>query len=224
MGDPAEHGAATDAPTGQAMGTNPGELSRAERRRARIRASIADAALQLFMSRGYDATTVEDVAAAVDMSPRTVFRYFPFKEDMLREAVHFELAVLVEAMRARPAEEHPADALGRAMVDMWRNLDNDPEVVRSLLLLITELPRVRGVLVEASRTSERALAEVLATRLGRAPTDLSTRVATACALAAINVVVDAWASMPPGSDLVPLVDEAMAALRAGPLRVCSAGA
>ncbi|WP_235488649.1 helix-turn-helix domain-containing protein, partial [Frankia sp. AvcI1] len=69
------------------VGDGGAERTRAERRRARIRATIADAALRMFMSRGYDATTVEDVAAAVDLSPRTVFRYFPFKEDMLREAV-----------------------------------------------------------------------------------------------------------------------------------------
>jgi AcrR family transcriptional regulator len=198
-------------------GPGSGELSRAERRRARIRATIADAALQLFTSRGYDATTVEDVAAAVDMSPRTVFRYFPFKEDMLREAIHFELNGLVVALRARPVDEEPADALGRALIDLWTNLDNDPELVRSLLRLITELPRVSGVLVEASRTNQHALAETLAPRLGRAVTDLATTVATACALAAINVVVETWASMPAGSDLIPLIEEAIATLRNGPL-------
>lgn len=199
------------------VGDGGAERTRAERRRARIRATIADAALRLFMSRGYDATTVEDVAAAVDLSPRTVFRYFPFKEDMLREAVHFELTELIAALRERPAHEHPADALGRAMVHMWSNLEKDPEEVRTLLRLISELPRMRGLLVEASRSGQNVLAEALAFRLGRPATDLSTQVATGCALAALNIVMEAWATMPAGTDLAPLITSAMAALKAGPL-------
>ncbi len=199
------------------VGDGGAEQTRAERRRARIRATIADTALRLFMSRGYDATTVEDVAAAVDLSPRTVFRYFPFKEDMLREAVHFELTELIAALRDRPAHEHPADALGRAMVHMWSRMDKDPEEVRTLLRLISELPRMRGLLVEASRSGQNALAEALAPRLGQPAVDLSTQVATGCALAALNIVLETWAAMPAGTDLAPLINSAMAAVKAGPL-------
>ncbi len=199
------------------VGAGGAEQTRAERRRARIRATIADTALRLFMSRGYDATTVEDVAAAVDLSPRTVFRYFPFKEDMLREAVHFELTELIAALRDRPAHEHPADALGRAMVHIWPRMDKDPEEVRTLLRLISELPRMRGLLVEASRSGQNALAEALAPRLGRSAADLSTQVATGCALAALNIVLETWAAMPASTDLAPLINDAMAAVKAGPL-------
>jgi AcrR family transcriptional regulator len=192
--------------------------TRAERRRARVRSTIADTALRLFMSQGYDATTVEDVAIAVDMSPRTVFRYFPFKEDMLREALHFGLGELIAALRACPATDSPAQALGNAVKVIWAQDDKDPEEIRALLALIADVPRIRGLLPEASRTSQEDLADALAHRLGMPPTDLVTRVAAASALATLNVVLETWATMPAGTDLTPLLDSAIAELGSGPLR------
>jgi len=217
---PAVPGERADGPDSGEPGLTyprPANESRVERRRARVRSVIADAALRMFISRGYEATTVEDVADAVDMSPRTVFRYFPYKEDMLREAVHLEMTELIAAVEARPAGEHAADALGRAMATTWSRADRDPELIRSLLRMIATVPRARGALIETSSATRDAMAQALAPRLGRPVTDLSTQVATACALSALNVVMDTWAAMPPGTDLIPLLEEAMATIKAGPL-------
>ncbi|MGH1551779.1 TetR family transcriptional regulator [Streptomyces sp. L7] len=80
-----------------------------------MRAEIADAAMALFMERGFEETTVEQVAAAVGMSGRSVFRYcYATKEDMVvgsMEQVGHELAA---ALRARPADEPVWEALRRA--------------------------------------------------------------------------------------------------------------
>src|ERR671911_889973 len=74
-----------------------------ERRRARTRRSIQEHAMRLFLERGYDATTVSDVAAAAEVSHMTVFRYFPTKEALVLADDYDPL--LVERISARPAGE-----------------------------------------------------------------------------------------------------------------------
>src|SRR5579875_1799092 len=73
------------------------------RRKERTRRELAEAATRLFLERGYDATTVEEIAAAVEISPRTFFRYFPAKGDIVTALARMSLEDLVEVLRERPA-------------------------------------------------------------------------------------------------------------------------
>src|SRR6266508_1859050 len=86
-----------------------------ERRKLQTREEIIDAAIDLFERQGYDETTVEDVAAAADVSPRTFFRYFDSKLDVVfAEKDHGD--GMFEAMLAeRPASEGPLEALHAVM-------------------------------------------------------------------------------------------------------------
>src|SRR5512147_435167 len=74
-----------------------------QRKRARTRAALIASALELFARQGYEATTIDEIAAAADVSPRTYFRYFATKEEVaLGEDVGHEIIGLIAA---RPAEE-----------------------------------------------------------------------------------------------------------------------
>ena len=89
-----------------------------ERKKARTREAIIDAALDLFGRKGFDATTIEDIAAAADVSPRTFFRYFDSKVDLVmahNEAHGDKIAPLIAA---RPASEGPLEALRQVMHQM----------------------------------------------------------------------------------------------------------
>jgi transcriptional regulator GlxA family with amidase domain len=78
-----------------------------ERKKARTREAIVDAALALFERKGFDATTIEDIAAAADVSPRTFFRYFDSKVDLVLAKNHEKNHGLGELIAERPADEGP---------------------------------------------------------------------------------------------------------------------
>src|SRR5215468_5989716 len=84
-----------------------------ERKKARTRASLREHALRLFREQGYQATTVEQIAAAAEVSPSTFFRYFPTKEDVvLRDDMDDRL---FEAFERQPASLSPLAALRAAI-------------------------------------------------------------------------------------------------------------
>ena len=76
-----------------------------ERTRLAVAREITEAASALFIATGYETTTIDDIARAVGMSRRSVFRYFPTKEDIVLGKLNFLGEELLEGFRARPAEE-----------------------------------------------------------------------------------------------------------------------
>src|SRR5215210_3979483 len=86
-----------------------------ERKKARTREALHDAAMDLFSLRGFDGTTVEEIAAACEVSPRTFFRYFPTKEDVLFGESGERSAALVETLAAEPPHLTPLAAIHAAM-------------------------------------------------------------------------------------------------------------
>src|SRR4029077_18020468 len=88
-----------------------------ERKKARTRASIREQALRLFREQGYHATTVEQIAAAAEVSPSTFFRYFPTKEDVvLQDDMDTRL---LDAFARQPPELGPVAAVRAAMREAW---------------------------------------------------------------------------------------------------------
>jgi AcrR family transcriptional regulator len=87
-----------------------------ESKKLRIRQEIADQAMQLFVARGFDRVTVADVAQAADVSQKTVFNYFPTKEDLFFDEVPAREAALVDAVRSRQPGETIVSALRRMQV------------------------------------------------------------------------------------------------------------
>ncbi|MFI6744186.1 TetR/AcrR family transcriptional regulator [Nonomuraea sp. NPDC050451] len=137
-----------------------------ERKRARTHAAISEAAIALFLERGFDQVSVAEVAEAAEVSKRTLFAYFAAKEDLVvhRFADHETEAARV--VRARPPGVGPLAALRDHFLYGLRDRDpitglNDVPAILALTRMVRETPALRARAVRFQEGSERALAEAL---------------------------------------------------------------
>ena len=163
-----------------------------ERKKARTRAAIRQHALRLFREQGYDATTVEQIAEAAEVSPSTFFRYFPTKEYVVLQD-DLDL-VWMDAFRAQPRDLGPIAAMRAAVRAAFADLAaDDLEQLREAMDLAVAVPAVRArMLEEMARTSQR-IAEAVAERSGRNAGDFTVR---AVAGAVIGIAMVAWFDEP----------------------------
>jgi len=138
--------------------------TRRERRRARTRAAIVDAAIDLFETRGYDATTVADIAEAADIGTRTFFGYFASKDELLFPEVDARVLATIDAIATRSPDDRPADVLLRALgrvVDASHDLT--ARSARLRMRLIQTVPAVRGRALQLQLDAQREIARHLLT-------------------------------------------------------------
>lgn len=183
-----------------------------ERKKARTRAAIQRAALRLFEQQGYAETTVDEIAAAAEVSQSTFFRYFPAKEDVV---LHDSLdPLLLAAFRAQPAELGPLPALRAALAQMRAQLPAELwEREQARHALVIEVPELRGRMLDGMLAMVDMLGAVIAERSGRTPDDFALRVfAGALVGVAMTAMIDA---PPPGHDYFGRFDRALELLEAG---------
>ena len=189
-----------------------------ERNKARTRDEIIEAALGLFESRGYDATTCEDIAAEADVSTRTFFRYFDTKLDVVMAAKGDEYREqdFFVMLTARPADESPVEALRNAVLEPMTELQQAGTLAARQYCLMMLTPSLRALAFEHFHEHEPELARAFADRLGRPSDDPGTGVLAAAAVAALRTAMDQWvASGAPPGGLIPRVDAAFDLLEHG---------
>ncbi|MFE5486830.1 TetR/AcrR family transcriptional regulator [Streptomyces sp. NPDC056527] len=185
-----------------------------ERKKLRTRAAIREATYRLVAEQGYEAATVDRIAAAADVSPSTVVRYFPVKEDIL--LTDESDAVLDARLRARPAGEEPLESLRAVVLDAVATaLADEPAETRLRARVMVEVPAVRARLTETAAETAQLLARALAERTGRDPDDLEVRVFTAAVLGALREATVYWAERGQTDDLVRLLDRTVDTLKGG---------
>jgi AcrR family transcriptional regulator len=162
-----------------------------ERQRAQIRADIRRAAFRLFIERGYDAATTEEIAAAAGVSPRTFFRHVPTKEELLLAPVRHGGAAIVNLLEQRPASEEPDVALINAIVTRTRSFDvADTEEWREALLVAPDL--LGKLTMHTAGDKERAM-KIIAARIGANPNaDIRPGLLVQLAFAAADFAFQQW--------------------------------
>ncbi|MFB6834966.1 MULTISPECIES: acyl-CoA-like ligand-binding transcription factor [Streptomyces] len=186
-----------------------------ERKKQRTREEIRRAGRRIAAAHGWEAATIERIAAEAEVSPSTVVRYFPVREDIVLTDEDDER--LEARLRARPAGEEPLESLRAVVVEAIRAaLEADPEEIRLRARLMAGTPAVRARLSETTAETGRRLARALADRTGRAPDDLEVRVFAAAVLGALREATLYWAERGLEEDLPALLDRTLDTLRAGP--------
>lgn len=187
-----------------------------ERKKLRTRTELTDAAFKLFAEHGFDETTIEDIVAEVEVSPRTFFRYFDSKEDVV---IGFfdDLGLELRAMlAARPPSEPPFTALRGALGSLIDLYEEQAERVMAAKRLAHDTPAIRARLLDKHARWENGVTEELSVRLGVDPSvDRRPRLLAAVALAAFSTAVSEWCSPQGRNDLHALVDDALEAVGSG---------
>jgi AcrR family transcriptional regulator len=149
-------------------------VSLRERKKIKTRQTIRDAAYRLFAEQGYDETTVEQIAAAAEVSPSTFFRYFPVKEDVVLSDEYDPL--IAAAIAARPADESIVDSMRVATGLLVRQMyESEHAEVLQRMRLVRDVPAIRARMGENIGAESELLVGALAQRSGRPP-DLRMRV------------------------------------------------
>ena len=162
-----------------------------DRQREQIRADIRRAAFRLFIERGYDTVTTEEIASAAGISPRTFFRHVPTKEELLLAPVRRGGAAIVHLLEQRPVSESPDVALVNAIVTRTRSFDeSDTEEWRAALLVAADL--LDRVTVHTPTDKERAM-KLIAGRMGTNPdTDIRPGLLVQLSFAAADFAFQQW--------------------------------
>ena len=184
-----------------------------ERKRAKTRAEIQAQALRLFRERGYDATTVEHIAEAAEVSESTFYRYFPTKPDVvLRD--EFD-PIIAAALDAQPAELSSLQAVRAAFKSVFTQMsaaEADEQRQRTRIML--SVPELRAAMIDQFTQAVQLIAEAIAERTGRENSDLAIRTLAGAVVGVAMAVMLAIAD-DEQADVATLLDQALAQLETG---------
>jgi AcrR family transcriptional regulator len=184
-----------------------------ERKKEKTRLAIQREALRLFEKQGYDATTIEQIADAVEISPSTFFNYFPSKEDVFVYDP-YDPQVL-EALAELPTEGSLTATFRRLSEMLSVLFERDRDLLLLRMRLALETPELMGRLWEEMESGQVMMQGVIAQRTGQDPDDLEVRVAARVLLGAIWESFLEWSRLDGKADLKQLVSRALDVVDAG---------
>jgi AcrR family transcriptional regulator len=188
-----------------------------ERKKQRTREAIAWAARELFAERGYHETTLPDIAEAADVSTRTIFAYFPSKEDILFSDFALMKEALAQALAERPEGEDALETVRTFILSL--NDRKKSKVDDQLSLCIANDETLRNHLRARLAALEELIAPAIAKDLGASANDLRPQVVAASLTAAFNVLSEqggaAGAKPKSTAEMAALIDPVISFLRGG---------
>jgi AcrR family transcriptional regulator len=187
-----------------------------ERKKAKTKAAIQLHAVRLFREQGYAATTVEQVAEAAEVSPSTVFRYFPAKEDLVVNDDYDP--VIFAAFAAQPPELNLVQAWRNALYEaITRMTEDDVATQLDRARLLLSVPELWGATLHSTRNTLEIMMNLSAERVGTAPDDAALRTTVGAIFGVLLVAALDWVKTE-SPQIMSTLDDAMARLDAGLLK------
>jgi AcrR family transcriptional regulator len=190
-----------------------------ERKKQRTREAIVEAALRLFEERGFDQTTIADIAEAADIAPRTFFGYFPSKDDVVFADFQETLDGLSARLDDRSEDETAIDAIRAWIGDRLEQVDVLDDRERCRKRLIGESEALAAHNRALMGRVEELLAGHIARDLDDQPDDVRPRMIASAVIGALSALdvkgADGSEAPPTREESLVIVDEALTFLRAG---------
>ncbi|MEV6287587.1 TetR/AcrR family transcriptional regulator [Kribbella sp. NPDC051770] len=178
-----------------------------ELKRERTRRLISDKAFELFSDHGFGRTTVEQIAAAAEVGPSTLYRYFPTKETLVIEFVEDSLFGAIDWLREQPAELELPVALAQVIDRVLDRMQSNPDRVRTVYELAEQTPSLSAHLTDAIWRWRKDLSTELVRR--SAGSALTAKLAAGTTMNVIEIVVETWVGDPAGPSIKALAREAL---------------
>ena len=195
-------------------------LALRERTRRAVQKEVAQAAQRLFLDRGYQATTVADIAAEIGMSQRSVFRYFPTKEDIVLGKLDFLAEEMLQTVRDRPPDEPVWDSLRGSLELFMPHVDapDEREVAEAIQRVVFSSPGLLASYLEKLHLIEDAAEAAIRERADTAGTpyrddDPTPRALVAAAFGCLLAAQKAWLAGGTRQPFAEVVDRAMATIK-----------
>jgi AcrR family transcriptional regulator len=187
-----------------------------ERTRLAAQQSISEVAMNLFLEEGFGNVTVDQISVAAGISPRSFFRYFATKEDVVLGHLAATGLQLRDALAARPAEEPPWDALRAAFGTLLAEYGKGQDSLRGTTRMLYATPSLRARHLEKQLHWQDLLVPEIARHLGTASNgkDVRAYAIVASALACLDAAGAAWAVSEDGTPVEEFLDAAIRAVRA----------
>jgi AcrR family transcriptional regulator len=185
------------------------------RKQQRTRRALAEAALRLFAARGYEQTTIEEIAEVADVSPRTFFRYFASKEELLfsfpnRERPLFFISderfqSLIEDAMVRPGATSDLAALCAGIQSLAPELEELREALGLLAAATASSAVLRGRANDAREELRARVARAVARRRGEREVSEASETVAAVGMTLFRLALDKWLAAPDPPALAELI-------------------
>jgi len=184
-----------------------------QRKKLKTRESIQREAMRLFQMQGYEETTIEQIAAAVEISPSTFFNYFPNKEDVVLYDAYDP--VVASLLSERPATEPLSIAMRRVLEAMGGVFDRDREIILARGRLWFEVPALRARLWEELEKAQAFISGLIAERYGRDADDFELRITVMIVVMTSMEAMREWVRHDGKGSFVAMVNRALDLVDAG---------